>query len=168
MVPLSKVLESMMRLTASGMSAERSMNEGPLPGPTPSAGLPELYAACTMAEPPVARMMPVSLLDMSSLVACMVVVSMTPMRPAGAPAFAAASCTTRTAAVVHFLAPGWGLTMMALPALSEMSDLYITVEVGFVDGMIAATMPMGTAISRILFSRSSLMTPIVFMSLMYS
>ena len=42
MVPLSKVLLSKMRPTAAGMSAVFSMKEGPFPGPTPRAGLPEL------------------------------------------------------------------------------------------------------------------------------
>ena len=39
-MPLSKVLEWMMELTASRMSALSSMTAGTLPAPTPSAGLP--------------------------------------------------------------------------------------------------------------------------------
>ena len=39
-MPLSKVLEWMMELTASSTSALSSMTAGVLPGPTPTAGLP--------------------------------------------------------------------------------------------------------------------------------
>ncbi len=42
MVPLSKVLEVMMSTTAMSRSAVFSRYTGVLPGPTPSAGLPEL------------------------------------------------------------------------------------------------------------------------------
>ena len=40
-MPLSKVLEWMIELTASLMSAVESMMAGVLPAPTPRAGLPE-------------------------------------------------------------------------------------------------------------------------------
>ena len=40
-MPLSKVLEWMMELTASSTSAVSSMTTGVLPAPTPRAGLPE-------------------------------------------------------------------------------------------------------------------------------
>ena len=40
-MPLSKVLEWMMELTAILMSALSSMTTGTLPAPTPTAGLPE-------------------------------------------------------------------------------------------------------------------------------
>ena len=36
---------------------------------------------------------------------------------------------------------------MALPALIEIIDLYIVVDVGFVDGINAATTPIGTPTS---------------------
>lgn len=44
-MPLSNVLEWMIELTASLISALSSMMTGVLPAPTPSAGLPEEYAA---------------------------------------------------------------------------------------------------------------------------
>ena len=59
-MPLSNVLEWMMELTAICTSAVSSMMTGVLPAPTPSAGLPEEYAARTMPGPPVARMMSAS------------------------------------------------------------------------------------------------------------
>ena len=40
---------------ASAMSAVSSMTIVELPPPTPNAGLPELYAALTIAAPPVAK-----------------------------------------------------------------------------------------------------------------
>jgi hypothetical protein len=40
-MPLSKVLEWMIELTARRTSAVSSMMAGVLPGPTPRAGLPE-------------------------------------------------------------------------------------------------------------------------------
>jgi len=42
------------------------MNAGTFPGPTPYAGLPELYAARTSPVPPVARITPTSCWRMSS------------------------------------------------------------------------------------------------------
>ena len=52
---------------------------------------------------------------------------------------------------------------MAFPALMEMMLLYMTVEVGFVDGISAATTPIGTPISVTFVSSFSLKTPTVFM-----
>lgn len=57
--------------------------------PTPSAGLPEEYAACTMPGPPVARMISASCI--SSPVNSRLGNSMQPMMPSGAPALTAAS-----------------------------------------------------------------------------
>ena len=59
-----------------------------------------------------------------------------------------------------------GLMTMALPALMEIRHLYITVEVGLVDGISAATTPIGTPTSMIPFAPSSRITPTVFISLM--
>jgi hypothetical protein len=56
---------------------------------------------------------------------------------------------------MHLRAEGWGLMTMASRALMARSALKIAVEVGFVDGMIAATTPMGSAISVMPFSASS-------------
>ena len=72
--------------------------------------------------------------------------------PAGAPASRAASRTTRKVSRMQFFAPGWGLMTMAFPAFREMRDLYITVEVGLVEGISAAITPTGTAISHTLRS----------------
>ena len=55
--------------------------------------------------------------------------------------------------------------MMAFPALMEIILLYIAVEVGLVDGIRAATTPIGTPISQIPLSLSSLKSPTVFKSL---
>ena len=55
---------------------------------------------------------------------------------------------------------------MEFPAFRDMSVLYITVEVGFVDGISAATMPMGTPTSIIPLLSSSPIIPTVFMSFM--
>src|SRR5512147_961380 len=55
MVPLSKVLEAMTLFTATLRLADLETKTGVLPGPTPMAGWPELYADLTMAPPPVAR-----------------------------------------------------------------------------------------------------------------
>ena len=68
------------------------------------------------------------------------------MMPSGAPAFTAASSTTFAAAIVAFLARGWGLKMMPLRVFRQISALKMAVEVGLVVGMTAATTPMGSAI----------------------
>ncbi len=143
-MPLSNVLDCMMELTEFTTSAESSMMAGLLPGPTPRAGVPELYAALTMPGPPVARMMSAS--DMRVLVATRDGFSIQPTMPAGAPASTAASSTMRAASVVHFFARGCGLIMMALRVFRHSSVLKIAVEVGFVVGMTAATTPRGSAI----------------------
>ena len=69
---------------------------------------------------------------------------------------------------MQFFAPGWGLMTMALPALMEIRLLYITVEVGLVEGISAATTPMGTPISVSPRSGSERSTPTVRMSRMDS
>ena len=53
---LSNALLSTMRRAAALMSALASTKTGTLPGPTPSAGLPDEYAARTTPVPPVATM----------------------------------------------------------------------------------------------------------------
>lgn len=100
-----------------------------------------------MASPPVARMMPVSRWVSRAWVASMVVMVMHPTAPSGAPALLAASAITFTVSTMQLLAPGWGLMTMAFPAFSEMMLLYMAVEVGLVEGMRAATTPMGTPTS---------------------
>ena len=69
---------------------------------------------------------------------------------------------------MQFLALGWGLMTMALPALMEMRALYMVVEVGFVEGIRAATTPTGTPTSQMPFSGCSRRMPTVFRSFMAS
>ncbi|CDA91275.1 unknown [Firmicutes bacterium CAG:238] len=52
--------------------------------------------------------------------------------------------------------------MMAFPAFKEIKDLYITVDVGFVDGIRATTTPTGTATSKKRPALSSRIIPTVF------
>ena len=67
------------------------------------------------------------------------------MMPLGAPAATAASRTTLAAAIVLFLALGWGLIMIPFLVLRQISVLNIAVDVGFVVGITAATTPIGSA-----------------------
>ena len=162
-MPLSKVLEWMIELTARVTSAVSSMTAGVLPAPTPRAGLPEEYAALTMPGPPVARM--ISALRMTSLVSSREGTSIQAMMPLGAPAATAASSTTFAAAMVLFLARGWGLITMPLRVFRQIRVLKIAVEVGLVVGMTAATTPMGSAIFWMPATESTSNTPQVFVSL---
>ena len=93
----------------------------------------------TMPGPPVARMM--SAERMSSLVSSSEGAAIQSMMPSGAPAATAASRMMRAASIVHFLARGCGLIMMALRVLRQMRHLKMAVDVGLVVGMTAATMP---------------------------
>src|SRR5699024_12257109 len=111
-IPLSNVLEWIMELTASLISAVSSIMTGVFPAPTPRAGFPDEYADFTIPGPPVARIRSESL--MTVVVSSREGASIHPMIPSGAPAFTAASSTTLAAAIVHFLAAGWGLMMIAL------------------------------------------------------
>ena len=120
------------------------MITGTLPGPTPMAGFPEEYAAFTIPGPPVARITSTDFI--SSLESSMVGSSIHPIMPSGAPAFTAASSTILAASMVHFLALGWGLMMMAFLVFRQIRHLKIAVDVGFVVGMTAPTMPTGSAI----------------------
>ena len=90
------------------------------------------------------------------------------MIPSGAPARRAASAKMRAVSAMHRLADGCGLRTTALRAFIEIKTLNIVVEVGLVDGMIAATTPSGDATSHIFLSRSSRRMPTVFMPLMAS
>ena len=60
-VPLSNVFDMNICSTVNGTSALLPIKTGTLPGPTPIAGLPELYAARTSAVDPVASIMAVFL-----------------------------------------------------------------------------------------------------------
>ena len=88
------------------MSAVFSINAGPFPGPTPIAGVPELYAALTIASPPVAKINDVNLCFINSFVACNVGVLITPINPFGAPFLSAASIKYSTVLIILFFAFG--------------------------------------------------------------
>ena len=107
-----------------------------------------------MPGPPVARIIEVAWWLISSVVPWIVGFSRQEIRPGGMPARSPASLITRTASAVLFDADGWGATMTALRALTEISDLKIAVEVGFVDGVSATITPTGAPISTILRSLS--------------
>ena len=102
--------------------------------------------ACTMPGPPVARMMSASFI--TRLVISSEGTSIQAMISSGAPAATAASSTTLAAAMVDFLARGWGLMMMPLRVFRAIRVLKMAVEVGLVVGITAAITPMGSAILR--------------------
>src|SRR3990172_2666140 len=102
-----------------------------------------------MALEPVARMIEVILCFISSLVASEVGMERQLIRPAGPPAASAALARMRVASRVHLAARGWGLATNPLRPLTEMIALNMTVEVGLVEGMRAATTPIGSAVSII-------------------
>ena len=111
--------------------------------------------------PPVARITATSRALINSCVPSSVTAFIHPMLPAGAPAPTAASAINSTVLVMHFVADGWGLMTMGQRAFSAMRTLYIAVEVGLVDGTIAATTPNGSAISTTLLSSRRAITPTV-------
>ena len=71
--------------------------------------------------------------------------SIQPIIFGGAPAATAASRTIFAAAIVQFLARGWGEKMMPFLVFNEIKDLKIVVEVGLVTGTIPARSPTGSA-----------------------
>ena len=146
-----------MEFTASMISADSSMIAGVFPAPTPSAGLPLEYAAFTIPGPPVAKIISASFI--TRFVISRLGTSIHSMIPSGAPAFTAASSTVLAAAIVDFLALGWGEMMMAFLVLRAISVLNIAVDVGFVVGITAAITPIGSAIFLVPNALSSSMTP---------
>ena len=92
-----------------------------MPAPTPRAGVPELYAALTMPGPPVARMR--SQIFISSLVPSMVGMEMQLTRSGDTLQLRSAPWMISTVLAMHLRALGCGVNTMALPDLSEMSDL---------------------------------------------
>ncbi len=140
-----------------------SIIAGVLPAPTPSAGLPEEYAAFTIPGPPVARMISASFIK--RLVISKDGTSIQSIMPSGAPAATAASKTIFAAAMVEPFARGCGLMMIPLRVFKEINVLKIAVEVGFVVGITAATTPIGSAIFFTPKAESSSTTPQVFVSL---
>ena len=133
-----------MELTAILMSAVSSITAGTLPGPTPTAGLPEEYAALTIPGPPVARIKSASRITRLVKSGLGSLIQQITFR--GAPACTAASRITRAAAIVLSLARGCGEKIIALRVFSANNALKIAVEVGFVVGITAATKPTGSAI----------------------
>ena len=96
---------------ASMTSAVSSMTIVALPAPTPYAGLPELYAALTMAGPPVAMVR--SHIDMRALASGMLGRSTHCRRSAGASRASSAARITRTVSSVDLRLPGCGEKMTA-------------------------------------------------------
>src|SRR5689334_22062814 len=89
-------------------------------------------------------------------------------RPFGMPARSPASAMIRAVSTQHFAANGCGATTIAFFAFTAISILNIVVEVGFVEGVNAATTPIGHAISYVPFCGSLRITPTVGISLMAS
>src|SRR5574344_2320221 len=84
------------------------------------------------------------------------------MQSFGAPAATAASRITMAAALEHSCALGWKAKIIGFLVLRQMRDLNMTVDVGFVTGVIPAMTPIGSAISVIPVTGSSEITPTVF------
>src|SRR5207249_11574806 len=77
--------------------------------------------------------------------------SMQPMASAGSPARTAASRITLATSTTQRVADGCGLSTIELHDLMAIRILKIAVEVGLVEGMMAATTPRGEAISTTSF-----------------
>src|SRR3954451_17516542 len=120
---LSNDLESTIHWAAARRSAVASTSTGTLPGPTPSAGVPERYAARTTAFPPVATITLVRGSVIRASIKGMVGSVTTCTTPAGAPAASAAAPSTRAASAHTRLAMGWGLTTTALRVIRLSSTL---------------------------------------------
>ena len=133
-----------------------------LPGPTPNAGLPDEYEALTMPGPPVANIQAILGWCKSASDNSIDGTSIHPIISLGAPASTAASRTTFAASIVDFVARGCGENTIAFLVLRAINDLNIAVEVGFVVGIIPASIPKGSATILIPFSLSSLIIPQVF------
>src|SRR3954468_20821946 len=139
----SKTFESTMLAAAFARSAVSSTTTGGLPGPTPIAGVPERYAACTTGPPPVAR---TSLVCLSAIMAStrgIVGLGRTWMTSAGAPALVAAAASTRVASTPVWAASGWGLTTTAFRVSMAQRTLKYSAATGLVEGMTARTTPGG-------------------------
>ncbi len=88
--------------------------------------------------------------------------SIQPIIPSGAPALTAASRTNLAAAIVDFLALGWGEKIIPFRVFRAINALNIVVEVGLVVGIIAAMTPRGSAIFAVPKNLSSSIIPQVF------
>ncbi len=116
-----------------------------------------------MPGPPVARIVSASFI--TRLVSSNEGTSIQAIIPSGAPAATAASKTVFEAAIVQFLALGWGLIIIPFLLFRQSSVLNIAVDVGLVVGITAAITPIGSAIFVIPKTLSSSITPQVFVSL---
>ena len=99
------------------------MYAGAFPGPTPYAGFPAEYAACTRPLPPVARMTATSRCPMSSCVPSSVTVVIQPIEWSGAPASAAARDMISAVREMQRAAAGCGLSTTGQRAFSAMRIL---------------------------------------------
>src|SRR5437879_1740213 len=102
---------------ASTMSAVSSMTMVALPAPTPYAGLPELYAARTIAGPPVAIVR--SQIDIRYSASGILGLSMHWKRSSGAPCALSEARMMRTVSLVVFLLAGCGEKIIAFLHFSE-------------------------------------------------
>ena len=101
-----------------------------------------------MPGPPVAKIRLMCGWCISALESGMVGFSIQPIMPSGAPAATAASNTILAAAMVHFLARGWGENTIPLRVLRASKLLKIAVAVGLVVGTTPAITPIGSATLR--------------------
>ena len=122
-IELSNAFESARQAAACATSALASTSAGTLPGPTPSAGLPERYAARTTAVPPVATITSTPRSAISASISGIVGSSTTCRQPSGAPASTAARASSCTAATDVSRASGCGETTTALRVISASSTL---------------------------------------------
>src|SRR6185295_11320546 len=96
-----------------------------------------------------ARIKAVRLCFINSCVPSIVAIDMQPIADCGNPAASPAARMTRATSFIQFVADGCGLRTTVSRAFMEMSILKMAVEVGFVEGMMAATTPRGEATSTI-------------------
>src|SRR5215216_7210566 len=104
----------------------------------------------------------------NSCVPCNETLVMQQINPFGMPARSPASAMMRMVSAQHLAANGCGAITIAFFALTAIKVLYIVVEVGFVEGVKAATTPIGQAMSYVPFCGSLRITPTVGISLMAS
>src|SRR6185503_21297470 len=121
--------------------------------------LPDEYAARTKPIPPVARMTAVCLCFIKASVPSMVAVVMQAIASGGSPSLIATSRITFTLSLIQRAADGCGDRTIALRDLMAIRTLKMAVDVGLVEGMMAATTPRGLAISTTSFDSET--TPTV-------
>ena len=93
------------------------------PAPTPSAGFPLEYADLTIPGPPVAKIVSDDCIKV--FVNSSDGTSIHLIIPSGAPAFTAASKTIFAAAIVQFLALGWGLIIIPFLVFNDIKVLSV-------------------------------------------